>query len=160
MRRTKNNERRPKLSGNRNVSSEYSAPSVLRHMQDMLCEAGDLLARDAPVRSRINRIAMASGLTAGRIKRYLYDEVKTVPAHEYNRINDWLGTLRARLGDFEHRYNEARREVLAGNPALAAVCPPEIAAAPDRPVAPSDAGSRLVRAQIISEGRKQTMVRR
>src|SRR6185295_12150543 len=110
----------------RNVSSEYSAPSVLRHMQDMLCEAGDLLARDAPVRARISRISLASGLTAGRIKRYLYDEVKTVPAHEYNRIHDWLGTLRARLGTLEKNYNQARKAVLAGAPELAAFHAPEI----------------------------------
>lgn len=163
MRWTKNNDRRKQRSGNRNVSSEYSAPSVLRHMQDMLCEAGDLLARDAPVRARIYRISLASGLTAGRIKRYLYDEVKTVPAHEYNRINDWLGTLRARLGTFEKSYNQARAEILAqgaGDPTVALLVPAAIPEAPDREVAHSDAGSRLVRAQLTEAGRRIAGVRR
>lgn len=147
MRRKTISEGRKKPS----MSNEFTAPAVLQQMRDMIGEAGRLLAPGAAgetQRAAIERASERFGwrLTAGRAKRIVYDEVKSVPKHEYEWVNHWLNTLRQRLGTLEKNYNEARRELLEGGPALARLAPPEIVEVADRPAVDPETNARLLRA--------------
>lgn len=136
-------------STDRKMPSEFTAPQVRIHARDMLLGMGDLLARGASVKAKINAIALATRLNAGRIKRYVYQEVERVPADEYLIIQSWHDRLRTRLGELEQRYNEARKEVLEGDPSLASICPPEIARQDVSAV-----GRRLWNAQLAERARR------
>lgn len=149
--------KRKQISENPEMSAEYTAPQMRIHARDMLLEIGALLARGAPVKAQINSIALATRLSAGRIKRYLYEEVQRVPADEYLTIQAWSQKLKARLGKLEEQYSTARQALLeqaAGDPVVARLAPPDIGPDDHRPVAPSDSRRRLSLA-LLREHRRR-----
>lgn len=127
------------------MSSEYAAPAVKAQMRDMLGEAGRLLAPGQSVKAQLNSLSLYFRLPVGRLKRIWFDEVRTVEAGEFRLVNDWLISLRARLGTLESNYTQAREALLAeaqdaGD--VAYLGAPAIGEDADRPVAPRHAGSR------------------
>ena len=84
------------------MATEITAPQVREHARDMLLEMGDWLARGASVKARIRSLALATRMNAGRIRRYVYQEVERVPADEYLTIQAWHERLRTRLGQVHH----------------------------------------------------------
>ncbi len=132
------------------MPSEFTAPQVREHARDMLLSMGELLARGASVKSKINAISLATRLNAGRVKRYFYQEVERVPADEYLTIQSWHDKLRLKLGDLEKQYSAARTALLeqsAGDPVVARVAPPDIEPPPAREVKINpDLERRLIRA--------------
>lgn len=136
---------------------EYTAPAVLNRMQDMIGEAGRLLSPCGNAKSRADAIELASRgrLTSGRVKRLLYEEVKTVPKQEYDWLHDWLNILRGRLGDLEKRYSAARKALLersGGDPLVARLVAPAIGAPADRQI--TDAERRATVAVLRDAERK------
>lgn len=141
------------------MSTEYTAPAALEQMRDMIGEAGRLLSPFGTAKSRSDAIEMASRrrLSAGRVKRLIYGEVKSVPKHEFEWVHDWLNILRARLGKLEEQYSTARQALLeqaAGDPVVARLAPPDIGPDDHRPVAPSDSRHRLSLA-LLREHRRR-----
>jgi hypothetical protein len=123
----------------RKMSVEYTAPQVRMHARDMLLEMGALLARGASVKTQINSIALATRLSAGRIKRYFYEEVQRVPADEYLTIQAWSQRLKARLGKLEEQYSAARAALLEqseGDPVVGALVAPDVGEEVDRALMP------------------------
>lgn len=117
-------------SGKLGMTTEYSAPAIKEQMRSMLGEGGRLLAPGETLKAQITQLALClrrhcPSLTTGRIKRILYDEVRTVEAGEFSLVNDWLIPLRARLAPLEQQYAEARKEALEAAPGsmLAAALP-------------------------------------
>lgn len=125
------------------VSRSVTAEDVLIEMRERVCETARLVG-GASVKQRIARAATQLGVTFGRAKDYVYNEVKIVRGEEVDNIRHGHELARLqRLRRLRAEYETSRRIFLAtASPAMARLASLEL---PDLDGEPEDAPAPVAR---------------
>ena len=122
--------------------SDVTADTVREEMAGLVRRSAEPVQAGESIKALIRRSATRLGLTFGRAKRYWYSEIRTVPAHEADKIRARAARIlreRKQVQSMDNELNALMRRIEALEKAHAEMetvrCPDDVSSLEfDRPV--------------------------